>query len=680
MNLSSKHLLFYTYLCFLFLLTLVTSFFFIDPLFTQYLSLIYLMIIAILLLLFSLSSLYSKTYNSVAITGSLFGSVIIFICFNLPYCTYHFSLNPHSPTLSYYFLFIYTVAVFYNTLLFCFTGVFFRYNKMFRPIVFIIVFASVIVAFIVQIFSRQIEGFVSRVGATPFLMLSALCVIAGWILCIVCYRIGYKYYKPYLFKNKKLLLGLFFMCQVILVVFGLRMYTPIASTLPYMLILNLICFVFFYIILRYSFIDTFQTVSDKLTMHEKNNLLMSNYLKTMSNSHKAISAQYTKIDAMYTQMMHFYPEPLVIIKNTHIIHTNAHALHLFQCHQQEKLMDQILSDFIHPEDQPTFSKALADLKHASSPTHTLEVQLMTFKSTYIPVSMFIALSLADTVHSNTYMVSIRDLTLVKKEEVLRKEVALEKVKVDFFSTISHELKTPVNIIYSALQLQNTFIHTNDYKQAFQYNTMISQNCLRLLRLLNNLLDINRIESDYFTVSPKPLNIVTFTESIMNSVSPYAAKKNIHCTFDTTDEEIYLTLDPDLYERTLLNLLSNAIKYGREEGHIFVGITKSVNEVILTIEDNGVGIPPHALDSIFTRFTRVENGLIRKAEGAGIGLSLVKSFVELNKGRIWVKSHLDEGTCFFMAYPLNPILSHLDALNLSKSTSEKVNIELSDIFI
>ena len=211
--------------------------------------------------------------------------------------------------------------------------------------------------------------------------------------------------------------------------------------------------------------------------------------------------------------------------------------------------------------------------------------------------------------------------------------------------------------------------------------MIEQNCMRLLRLLNNFLDINRLESHYFNISPRTLNIVMLTENILDSILPYTERKNITAIFDTYEEEVYCTVDPDLMERILLNLFSNAIKYGHEDGHIWVTVTLETGYAHIHIKDDGVGIPDESKELIFERFTRIENGLIRKAEGAGIGLSLVKSFVELNKGSIEVKSKVNQGTEFIIKFPIetNPTLLH-DLDYTYMTGSDKVDIEFSDLYM
>ena len=434
---------------------------------------------------------------------------------------------------------------------------------------------------------------------------------------------------------------------------------------------------YFSIVYQHSFLKQFMIFSDKLSIHERNTVLMNKYIESMAKSQETMVKQYSQMDAIYTQMLLFYPDPLLMIIDDQIIHSNTHANQLLEADTANILMNTSFLDYILPAYYTDIAAILGKLYKHTLPKGSIELKMQTVKGNIIEVEAVFTLSKAQ---GDVLLLSARDISDRKKQEALSQQVALEKLKVEFFSTLSHELKTPVNIIYSAVQLQNTLLTDGAYEKACYYNSMVSQNCMRLLRLLNNLLDLNRIESNYFSFSPQSLNIVHLTEAILDSIIPYANKKEIALLFDTQDEEIYVSIDPDLYERILLNLFSNAIKYTPSHGHLSVFIKQQGNQVSICIEDNGIGIPPDQLDTIFQRFVRVENGLIRQAEGAGIGLSLVKSLVGMNKGTIAVHSSPGKGSKFVLMFPIeNQSLDH----HLSYAymcSKDKVEIEFSDVFV
>jgi len=164
------------------------------------------------------------------------------------------------------------------------------------------------------------------------------------------------------------------------------------------------------------------------------------------------------------------------------------------------------------------------------------------------------------------------------------------------------------------------------KEIKQYILLMRQNCYRQIRLVNNLIDITKIDAGYMQFNPKNCNFVKVVEDITLSTVSFIEEKGISLTFDTDIEEKIILCDPDMIERIVLNLLSNAVKYTPEGGHIFVNIYDRNDRVILSVKDNGIGISQEMLQLIFERFVQLDRTTARSVEGSGIGLSLVKSLV------------------------------------------------------
>ncbi|EQB90232.1 signal transduction histidine kinase [Clostridium punense] len=258
------------------------------------------------------------------------------------------------------------------------------------------------------------------------------------------------------------------------------------------------------------------------------------------------------------------------------------------------------------------------------------------------------------------------------------------LKAQFLSTMSHELKTPLNIILGCIQLLETFeVNTNEelHKKYNKYIKMQKQNSFRLLRLINNIVDINKLEENNLVINPSNNDIVKVVEDITLSVVEYTRLKNINVIFDTEVEEKIIAFDIDMMERIILNLLSNAIKFTEGGGTIEVNIYDGEDSVAISIKDNGIGIPKDKLQMIFDRFTQVDNSLRRRSEGSGIGLSLVKSLVELHGGSVSVESRIGCGSEFIVKLPvrLTDNESHVH-IKENLSSVEKVNVEFSDIYI
>lgn len=288
-----------------------------------------------------------------------------------------------------------------------------------------------------------------------------------------------------------------------------------------------------------------------------------------------------------------------------------------------------------------------------------------------------------------YIMTARDITeakLIREEKIAyEKAIELENIKSEFFSNISHEFKTPLNIILATMQvinknIENKNITANEDVTLEKYMYSIRQNCYRLLRLVNNIIDISKIDYGYYNIQLGNYNIVSVVEDITMSVLEYVNNKGIELVFDTEIEEKIIACDPDKIERIILNLLSNAIKYTKKDGMIFVSIKEENNDIYISISDNGIGIPKEKVDKIFERYAQVDNKLTRKNNGSGIGLSLVKSLVEMHDGDIKVESSINKGSTFIIRLPVKTVIcEHKKVNDLIKTKVEKCSIEFSDIY-
>lgn len=258
-----------------------------------------------------------------------------------------------------------------------------------------------------------------------------------------------------------------------------------------------------------------------------------------------------------------------------------------------------------------------------------------------------------------------------------------KMQEEFFTNISHELKTPLNVIYSTIQLFNIYFKNGSLEEkkdtVLKYISTITQNCHRLSKLINNIVDISKIEAGFYELNLSNNNIVKIVEDIVMSVTDYTRSKGLDIIFDTDEEEKIIACDPEKIERIILNLLSNAIKFTEKGGKIYVNIQDKDKFIEISVCDNGIGIDSNHLDLIFDRFRQVDKSLSRNAEGTGIGLSLVKSIVELHGGTIHVESKFGKGSKFTVMLPVRKVTKEnmLYSSNM-KNKNESIKIELSDI--
>ena len=269
----------------------------------------------------------------------------------------------------------------------------------------------------------------------------------------------------------------------------------------------------------------------------------------------------------------------------------------------------------------------------------------------------------------------------KQRELLEKDLIM---KDDFITLITHEFKTPINVIYSAIQLIEQVYIKKTPQPVVNLIGSIKRNAFRQLRLVNNLLDITRLNSKQLKLNLKNVDIIFITRIITESIKIYSDQKKISLDFKTNVSSKNTAIDDEKYERIILNLLSNAIKFTPEGGNITVDIkeNKKNKTVAIAVSDTGIGIPKDKHKMIFERFGQVENNLSRQAEGSGIGLALVKSLVVILDGKIEVNSELGIGSTFTITLPIKEGI--IDEENRVFIPSDNrlvnaVNVEFSDIY-
>ncbi|MDK0690719.1 sensor histidine kinase [Clostridium perfringens] len=243
------------------------------------------------------------------------------------------------------------------------------------------------------------------------------------------------------------------------------------------------------------------------------------------------------------------------------------------------------------------------------------------------------------------IISMKNITEFKFSEKIKfdlgKRKLSEKIKNDFLSSISHDLKTPINVIYSSVQVQEKFYVDENINKIGHYNQVNKENCITLMRLANNLIDSSKIDYDYLKPNFKVYNIVTLVEDSILNLAEYIKEKKLTYIFDTDEEELYVKCDQEFIQRIILNLISNSIKYTKRGG-IRVQIKSNRNKVVIDFTDTGEGMDKDFIEKAFLRYSKGNKKGI-KNKSTGIGLYIVKSLVELQNGTIYINSIKDAGT-------------------------------------
>ena len=241
------------------------------------------------------------------------------------------------------------------------------------------------------------------------------------------------------------------------------------------------------------------------------------------------------------------------------------------------------------------------------------------------------------------------LELREKNETLQ---AMAQQRTLFFQNISHEFRTPLTLIIGPLEAAISGSYGQIQGELNEQHMIMLRNARRLLRLINQLLDISKIEAGGMKLHVKPVDLVRLLKSIVTAFKPLSEKKKIALNLKTNNDELISYFDTEKIEKIIFNLVSNAIKFTEERGEVLVSVLASIKFVEIKVKDSGIGIPEEFIDTVFNRFTQVDESTTREQEGTGIGLSLVKNYVDLHHGEITVESYEGIGTEFTVKFPLD----------------------------
>lgn len=227
-----------------------------------------------------------------------------------------------------------------------------------------------------------------------------------------------------------------------------------------------------------------------------------------------------------------------------------------------------------------------------------------------------------------------------------------RLKSQFLATMSHELRTPLNSIigFSELLEDETYGNLNGKQMQYVGNIVVSSK--HLLQLINDILDLAKVESGTIEIHPEAMPLAEAMSIVQSVVEPLASKKDISMDISLSDENDNVRADPARFKQILYNLLSNAIKFTPVGGRVSIAVCRHGENVEISVTDTGIGISRKDQERIFSEFLQVEGSYARKYEGTGLGLALTKKLVELHGGHIWVESSPGTGSRFTFTIPDN----------------------------
>lgn len=241
--------------------------------------------------------------------------------------------------------------------------------------------------------------------------------------------------------------------------------------------------------------------------------------------------------------------------------------------------------------------------------------------------------------------AVQGLIITARDVTERKQI--ERLKDELVSTVSHELRTPLTSLRGFAELMLTKEFSRDKQHGFL--TIIHKESVRLTSLINDFLDLQRMESGCQTYNFSPIHLDELLREVAAITMPDTESYSLHFALFGLLPQV--RADADRLRQVLTNLISNAVKYSPNGGRITLGARQSDEEVVAWVADEGMGIPPEALPRLFSKFFRVDSRDTRSIGGTGLGLSLVKKIIEAHGGRVWVESTVDVGSTFFFTLPV-----------------------------
>lgn len=260
--------------------------------------------------------------------------------------------------------------------------------------------------------------------------------------------------------------------------------------------------------------------------------------------------------------------------------------------------------------------------------------------TTIPV--FITVS--PIVHNN------RPIGAVEVFHDISAEYEIDRMKSEFISLASHQLRTPLSAIktYSHMLIDGYMGDLTPEQRRSLLTIVTASN--RMNELISTLLNITRIESGNIAIVPKMINLKKLVDEVIKELEHTALTKKIDIRVEVTAKKPLVRTDPLIVKEILTNLASNAIKYTPDEGTVTITISSRAKQMLLRVDDTGVGIPEEVQEQIFTKFFRAPNVVKRETSGTGLGLYLVRGLAEQLGGRVWFESKEDKGSSFYFSIP------------------------------
>ncbi len=326
---------------------------------------------------------------------------------------------------------------------------------------------------------------------------------------------------------------------------------------------------------------------------------------------------------------------ILLNKKKQIEIINSPATELFNIGKKEAI-GKCFVDLLDIENIPEIKKILIDKDRIKN---IYREEVTTLDGLHLEITSVL---LKDEIEEKGFLIIIHDVT---------KEKLIEKMKTEFVSVAAHQLRTPLSTIKWTIRmiLDGDVGEVSEEQRELLEQTYISNE--RMIRLINDLLDVSRIEEGRLLYNQEDTQIEDVLDSVIEASQEMLRNKNMVLEVNKK-ETPKVKIDKEKIGVVIQNLLENAIKYTEQGGKIKITLDNDEKNVIFKIEDSGVGIPKSQQDRIFTKFFRAENVTRMETDGTGLGLYTTKNIVQAHKGQIWFESEENKGTTFYFTIPIN----------------------------
>ena len=342
-------------------------------------------------------------------------------------------------------------------------------------------------------------------------------------------------------------------------------------------------------------------------------------------------------DEKFISLYERSPMPYIVINRTgEIVMFNPSAIRLFKANS-DSLMGLNLFDMVSVDDENNLSVIVGKVDSGAT-VNEVEIKLKTIAGDFRWVSL------------SVYISEVRDQRLVSLIDITQEKI-VDTAKSEFVALATHQLRTPISAIRWNLELLQKNMKDTQTEAQTRYITKIERNTMRMIALINDFLSVSKLEMGTFATSIEEVNLANFFNSIIDEYSEKITEKNLNLKYTYLPDNLTFKSDSRLLHIAISNLMSNAVKYVGVDGVVSLNYELIDKTIVITVTDNGIGIPEGELDKLFSKFYRATNAQSHQAEGTGLGLYIVKQSIEKLGGGISVTSAENKGATFTIKLPI-----------------------------